>query len=83
MNEAQLQAAMAAIVAMTVDTLTDEQLIALNLCALLDSNPRGRIFDYDAVAPLFTEAGGMRMHAETKVAVQRALDARLAKAGTP
>jgi hypothetical protein len=55
--------------AMYTNELTDEELAALNLVAQLDSNPRGRIFDYEKVSGLFSEANGTKMHAETKEAL--------------
>jgi hypothetical protein len=77
MNDEQImQARMAAVVAMAVQDLTDEELAVLNLCAQLDQNPHGRIFDYEKVSSLFTENG--KMHPVTKEALARVVNHRLA-----
>ena len=67
---------MATVVAMIANDLTDDELRALNLCAQLGTNPHGRIFDYDTVAPLFTAANGTRMEQATKEALARVVVAR-------
>lgn len=67
---------MAAVVATIANDLTDDELRALNLCAQLGTNPRGRIFDYDTVAPLFTAANGTRMERATKEALARVVAER-------
>lgn len=66
MNEQQMQAKMAAVVAVVA---------ALNLCAQLDQNPHGRIFEYEKVSSLFTENG--KMHIATKEALARVVNRRL------
>jgi hypothetical protein len=65
-----------AVVAMVAQDLTDEELAALNLCAQLDQNPHGRIFDYEKVSGLFTENG--KMHTATKEALAQVVKHRLA-----
>jgi hypothetical protein len=71
-DKQQMQANMAAV----VQDLTDEELAALNLCAQLDQDPHGRIFDYKKVSSLFTENG--KMHTATKEALARVVNHRLA-----
>jgi hypothetical protein len=75
-DEQQMQAMMAASVAMAVQDLTNEELVVLNLCAQLDQDPHGRIFDYEKVSSLFTENG--KMHTATKEALARVVNHRLA-----
>jgi hypothetical protein len=77
MNQTELSAIMYANVALIINDLTNDELAALNLVAALDSSPHGRLFDYEKVAPLFTEADGTRMHQETKNALSRIVLARL------
>jgi hypothetical protein len=59
------------------NNLTDDELAALNLVAQLDSNPHKRAFDFEKVAPLFTQHNGTRMHDETKKALAAVVRARL------
>jgi hypothetical protein len=49
--------------------LTDLELAALNNVVQLDMDPHGRIFDYNKVAGLFSEANGTRAHSMTKDAL--------------
>lgn len=72
-----VQAILASTVAMYTDQLTDLELAVLNNVAQTDDDPHGRLFDYSKVAGLFSEAGGVRMHAETKEALARVVLARL------
>lgn len=62
---------------LTCDELTDLELSALNLVAQLGGSPHGRIFDYEKVKSLFTDAEGTRMHDETKLALAAVVDSRL------
>lgn len=57
--------------------LSNDELLALNLVAALDTDPRNRLFDYEQVRPLFTEANGTRMHSETKRALAQIVTQRL------
>jgi hypothetical protein len=75
-DEQQMQAKIAKVVAKMVQDLTNEELAALNLCAQLDQNPHGRIFDYEKVSSLFTENG--KMHPVTKEALAQVVKHRLA-----
>lgn len=52
---------------MAMKELTHDELLAMNLCILMGSNPVGRL-GYDKIKTLFTEDNGTRMHAETKEA---------------
>jgi hypothetical protein len=56
-------------VAMHTNKLTDLELAALNNVVQLDMDPHGRIFDYNKVAGLFSEANGTRAHSMTKDAL--------------
>jgi hypothetical protein len=56
-------------VAMYTNELTDLELAALNNVVQLDMDPHGRIFDYNKVAGLFSEANGTRAHSMTKDAL--------------
>jgi len=76
MDESQLADVLAITVAMITDQLDDAQLRALNLCAMLGTNPHGRLFDYATVAPLFTQANGTRMEQATKEALARVVGER-------
>ena len=69
MNEAEIFSILRASVALGVKDLTNDELIALNLVATLDSDPRNRLFRYEDVAFLFDQANGTRMHSETKRAL--------------
>lgn len=51
----------------TCKELSDLELTALNNVAQLDLDPYNRIFDYEKVKGLFTEANSTRMHNETKI----------------
>jgi hypothetical protein len=48
---------MIGVVAITVQPLSDLELAVLNNVAQTDGDPRGRMFDYEKVKTLFTEAG--------------------------
>lgn len=52
-------------VQIVVDQLTDEELVALNMAVLLDSNPVD-VYGYDKAKSLFTEQNKTRMHSLTK-----------------
>jgi hypothetical protein len=75
----ELNTAIYATVKLTVQHLTNDELIALNLVATLDTDPRGRIFNYEAVRGLFDQDNGMRMHDEAKRAVSAVLSERLGR----
>ena len=77
MDEQQMRATMSAVVSLTCQNLTNDELAALYLVATMNGDPHNRIFDYKKVKPLFTEANGTRMHDETK----RALSAVLTRRG--
>lgn len=77
MNENQMMSIMATVVNMTCDKLTDLELAALNNCVQLDMNPHDRIFDYEKVKSLFTEANGTKAHDVTKEALARVVNSRL------
>ncbi len=77
MTEAKIRATMFAAVLLAVEELNDTELAALNIVAQLDSDPRGRLFDYDAVAHLFDQDNGTRMHDETKQALAAVVLRRL------
>jgi hypothetical protein len=64
-------------VALLTQSLTRDELTALDLCARLDSDPRGREFDYAKVKRLFTEDGGTRMHDDMKRALAAVVAERL------
>lgn len=78
----RMERIMVASVGVVTNTLSDEELAALNLCVQLDMDPHGRIFDYDAVQSLFTEDGRTRTHDATKEALARIVNRRLAPKGT-
>lgn len=80
MNENQMMGIMATVVDMICDKLTDLELAVLNNCVQLDSDPHGRLFDYETVKMLFTENNGTRAHDVTKEALARVVNARLEKA---
>jgi hypothetical protein len=65
MDEREMQATMNAAVALAMRPLDDEAVVALRLSVLLGTDPRQRL-GYDAVAHLFTEADGAKMHDETR-----------------
>lgn len=77
MSEQQMNAIMRSVVALTCKELTDEELAVLNLIAITDGDPHGRLFDYEEVKALFTECSGMRMHAVTKEALAAVVNSRL------
>jgi hypothetical protein len=64
-------------VAVALAELSDSELLALNMVRLMDMNPRGRSFDYDRVAFLFTDDNGTKMHAVTSQAVAQYVARRL------
>ena len=68
-------------VSVAVADLTLDQLIVLNVIAALDSDPRGRSFNYEQVEHLFTEGGGLRMHEATKEALGRVVLQRVRDEG--
>ena len=70
--------AIAAMMMMACDELTDQELAALNIAVQLDQNPQGRIYDYDKVSHLFTEADGTRMHDAGKQILAAIVTKRLA-----
>lgn len=78
MNEQEMRGIMRASVALVCKQLTDEELAVLNNVAQLDGDPHGRLFDYAKVAMLFDQAGGTRMHDETKRALAAVVLQRLA-----
>jgi hypothetical protein len=80
MNQSELDATMRASVAMVTQGLTDDELAALSLCAQLDSDPRGRLFTYEDVRPLFDQDNGLKMHSETKKALLAVTRARFGRA---
>jgi len=55
------------VVVVICDQLTDDELIALNLVAQLESSPHGRIFDFKKVSALFD--GNHKMHDITRDAL--------------
>lgn len=77
MNEQEMREMMVTTVNMATEGLSDIELAVLNNVAQLDSNPHGRTFDYDTVKGLFTEAGDLRMHEETKIALASVVSRRL------
>ena len=77
MQQNQLDQIMYATVAMVCDELTDAELAAMNLCAQLGMNPKGRN-GYDKAHTLFTEQDGTKMHEETKRALAAVVLERLA-----
>jgi hypothetical protein len=58
--------------------LSDLELVEIDIVAQADQDPRNRLFDYNKVSSLFTEAGGTRMHQETKDSLARVVLSRLA-----
>lgn len=79
MNEKEMHRIMTASVSLICDKLTDEELAALNLVALLGGSPHGRVFDYEKVKALFTDAEGTKMHDETKLALATVVNKRFEK----
>lgn len=69
--------AMATVVGVICQELSDIELVILNNVARCDFSPHGRKFDYEKVKSLFTEDGGERMHEETKLALARVVGLRL------
>jgi hypothetical protein len=65
MHEEQLHAIMSSQVAVSCADLAPDEWAALSLAVQLDMDARGRA-GYEKVRHLFTEAGGTRMHDETK-----------------
>ncbi len=66
-------------VAMACRSLSDEQLNALNICMILNTDPHGRLFDYETVKHLFTENNGTRAHNEVKESVEYLTFQRLSR----
>ena len=64
-------------VALVCQELSDIELAVLNNVAQCDFDPHGRLFDYERVKHLFTEAGGTQMHEETKQALAMVVGRRL------
>lgn len=64
-------------VSLICNELSDLELAVLNNIAQLDGDPRNRLFDYEKVEGLFTEANGTRMHNETKIALASIVNNRL------
>lgn len=79
MNQEELNAIMYASVALATQSLTDDELLALNLCAALGSDPRHRLFDYETVRALFDQDNGMKMHSETQKALSAVVTARFGR----
>lgn len=77
MDEQRMNAIMCSVVALTCKELTKEELAVLNLIAITDGDPHGRLFDYKKVKRLFTESNGTRMHAVTKEALAAIVSERL------
>jgi hypothetical protein len=77
MNDEQImQAKMAASVAMAVQGLTDEELVVLNMHALVDWPTPDHI--YKKVSHLFENGVNGKMHTATKEALAQAVNRRLA-----
>ena len=77
MTEQQMQAIMRATVALTCEELSNEELAVLNLTAIQNLDPHGRLFPYEKVRSLFTEANGTRMHPVAKDALAAVVNSRL------
>lgn len=77
MTEQQNLAAIRAVVDLACKDLTNEELAVLHLVSITDDSPHGRLFDYNKVKPLFTEANGTRMHSMTKEALAVIVGQRL------
>lgn len=56
-------------VAQYTDLLNYDELLALNICVILGSNPRNKLFDYNKVAGLFTEENGNKVHGDVALAI--------------
>ena len=69
--------AMYAVVALITKDLSDLELAVLNNVAQADFDPKGRLFDYERVKHLFTEADGTRIHPDTKEALAMVVNRRL------
>lgn len=76
MDEHQMQAIMRSQVAVVVAQMTDDEVLAQRMAALLGSDPRQRD-GYASLQPLYTEHDGKAMHAETRRAFLAISAARL------
>jgi hypothetical protein len=77
MTEQEVRAIYFSQAVLITNELSNDELLALNLVATLDTDPRNRLFDYEKVSPLFTEAGGLKMHSEIKRALSQIVTQRL------
>lgn len=64
------------IVSLACDALTNDELVAIALCAQLGTNPKG-VMGYDKVSYLFTKDNGTRMHDGTLAALLDVLAQRM------
>ena len=78
MTEQQARATYYATTVLITNDLTNEELAVLNLVAVMDSDPHNRLFSYEKVSLLFTEANGLKMHSEIKRALSQIVTQRLA-----
>lgn len=82
MDADKIHRAMAVLVFLITEDLTDIELAALNNVAQCDFDPHGRVFDYEKVKDLFSERDGTRMHEEVKQALATVVMRRLGQSGS-
>jgi len=71
-----IQASVFAGVKMTCNQLSDEELNAICMVAIMGSDPR-HVIGYEKAKSLFTENGGTKMHSDTLRAVEQIRNERV------